>query len=146
MKKYLMLFIPLVLLAAAFAVGCGGSDSTTTDEPAAPQEATLEVTLGNMTIQAPESVPAGSTVVTAPNTDTVVHEVVFIKTDTPAGKLPTEANGEAIEQGEVAGEIEDVPPGESLSTTIDLTPGHYALICNLPGHYAAGMYTDLQVK
>ncbi|MGV8964931.1 MAG: sulfocyanin-like copper-binding protein [Cellulomonas sp.] len=27
-----------------------------------------------------------------------------------------------------------------------LAPGHYELICNLPGHYAAGMYTELTVS
>jgi uncharacterized cupredoxin-like copper-binding protein len=26
--------------------------------------------------------------------------------------------------------------------TIDLAAGHYAIVCNLPGHYAAGMHVD----
>jgi uncharacterized cupredoxin-like copper-binding protein len=26
--------------------------------------------------------------------------------------------------------------------TIDLPQGHYAVVCNLPGHYAAGMHQD----
>jgi uncharacterized cupredoxin-like copper-binding protein len=26
--------------------------------------------------------------------------------------------------------------------TLDLKPGHYAVVCNLPGHYAAGMRQD----
>ena len=29
---------------------------------------------------------------------------------------------------------------------LKLAVGHYALICNLPGHYAAGQYADLTVK
>jgi uncharacterized cupredoxin-like copper-binding protein len=29
--------------------------------------------------------------------------------------------------------------------TITLAPGRYELICNLPGHYAAGDYTELTV-
>lgn len=31
-------------------------------------------------------------------------------------------------------------------TTLDLPAGRYELICNLPGHYAAGMYTELTVS
>ncbi|MFM6851645.1 MAG: hypothetical protein ACKOVB_21340 [Terrabacter sp.] len=29
--------------------------------------------------------------------------------------------------------------------TVTLRPGRYELLCNLPGHYAAGMYTELDV-
>jgi uncharacterized cupredoxin-like copper-binding protein len=29
-----------------------------------------------------------------------------------------------------------------MMLTLDLTPGHYAVVCNLPGHYAAGMRQD----
>jgi len=39
----------------------------------------------------------------------------------------------------IMGEIEDLPPGGSGAVTLGLPPGDYALICNLPGHYAAGM-------
>jgi uncharacterized cupredoxin-like copper-binding protein len=30
-------------------------------------------------------------------------------------------------------------------TTITLPPGRYELICNIAGHYGAGMYTELDV-
>ena len=30
--------------------------------------------------------------------------------------------------------------------TVDLTPGKYAMICNLPGHYQRGMYGSLTAK
>jgi uncharacterized cupredoxin-like copper-binding protein len=29
--------------------------------------------------------------------------------------------------------------------TLDLKPGRYELLCNLPHHYAGGMYTELDV-
>ncbi len=29
---------------------------------------------------------------------------------------------------------------------MDLKPGYYQLICNLPGHYEPGMYADFEVK
>ena len=40
---------------------------------------------------------------------------------------------------------EGVAPGASSWTTVTLTPGQYELVCNLPGHYSAGMYTRLTV-
>ena len=36
-------------------------------------------------------------------------------------------------------------PGTSLMLTIDMTPGHYAVVCNLNGHYAMGMHQDFDV-
>jgi uncharacterized cupredoxin-like copper-binding protein len=37
-------------------------------------------------------------------------------------------------------------PGAAKTLALNLAPGHYALVCNLPGHYKAGMYADLTVK
>ena len=36
-------------------------------------------------------------------------------------------------------------PGATKALTLDLKPGTYLLVCNLPGHYAAGMWTVLTV-
>ena len=35
--------------------------------------------------------------------------------------------------------------GTTKTLTIDLAPGHYAFVCNLPGHYGQGMHTDFTV-
>jgi len=35
--------------------------------------------------------------------------------------------------------------GSVMMLTLDLQPGHYAIVCNLPGHYAAGMHQDFWV-
>ena len=45
-----------------------------------------------------------------------------------------------------AGEGEGILPGTSGWVTLTLAPGRYELLCNLPGHYAAGMYSQLTVK
>jgi uncharacterized cupredoxin-like copper-binding protein len=37
-------------------------------------------------------------------------------------------------------------PGASGWVTLTLPPGRYELVCNLPGHYAAGMYTQFTVS
>jgi uncharacterized cupredoxin-like copper-binding protein len=44
-----------------------------------------------------------------------------------------------------AGAGQGVLPGTSSWVSIALKPGRYELVCNLPDHYAAGMYTQLTV-
>ena len=43
-------------------------------------------------------------------------------------------------------EVEDVKAGTTKQLTVDLTPGRYVLLCNLPGHYKLGMETGLTVS
>jgi uncharacterized cupredoxin-like copper-binding protein len=45
----------------------------------------------------------------------------------------------------VLGETKELPPNASEQLTVNLAPGTYLLICNIPGHYAAGMATPLSV-
>ena len=65
------------------------------------------------------------------------------RTAKPAGSLLKGAR--ADESGNV-GETGDLKAGASKKLTLNLKPGHYALICNLPGHYKAGQYTDFTVR
>jgi len=77
------------------------------------------------------------------NAGTVTHEFVVIKTTRKAADLLKGAR--ADETGNV-GETGDLKAGASKSLTLKLPPGHYALICNLPGHYSAGQHVDFTVK
>ena len=49
------------------------------------------------------------------------------------------------EQVKVLGEAADLQPNASKSFDVALSPGSYLLICNIPGHYAAGMVAALSV-
>lgn len=86
---------------------------------------------------------AGRVTFSVDNAGTVPHEFVVIRTNKPAGALLKGAR--ADETGNV-GETGDLQPGEAKTIRLDLKPGHYALICNLPGHYAAGQHTDFTVR
>ena len=96
------------------------------------------------------SVAAGPVTVQVTNAGTVTHELVVIRTDRPTNQLAlevetNEVNEEEPEQEKV-NEIEDIAAGTTQSKTLNLAPGRYALICNIPGHYKAGMVAAFEVK
>jgi hypothetical protein len=103
------------------------------------------------------SVPAGSVTFTATNIGPMdPHELVVVRTDIPAGELPTREDGsfdEDAEGVEVVGEIEEFDVGLTESLTLDLEPGTYALLCNLvevedgetEAHYQLGMWVAFEV-
>jgi uncharacterized cupredoxin-like copper-binding protein len=86
---------------------------------------------------------AGKVTFAVRNTGKVTHEMVVIRTDKPAAGLLK--GSRADETGNV-GETGDLTPGAAKTFALTLKPGHYALICNLPGHYAAGQHTDFTVR
>ena len=79
----------------------------------------------------------------ARNAGKIPHELVVLRTARLAGKLPT-SGVTAVETGKV-GKIAVLQPGSAKTLTLTLKKGHYALICNLPGHYKAGQFADFIV-
>jgi len=160
----LFVVAPLALMAVAaiLIAGCGGGDDGTTTATENESEAaaagggggggaTLEVKMDDF-LFAPQNATAqpGPTTIEAPNEGSVEHELVLFKTNMDPAKLPTEADGEVDEEkldeiAEEAGEVPDVEAGETKSGKFHLTPGKYVMFCNLPGHYAQGMYGTLTV-
>jgi uncharacterized cupredoxin-like copper-binding protein len=86
---------------------------------------------------------AGKVTFSVRNTGKITHEFVILRTSKPADALMKGAR--ADESGNV-GETGDMAAGTSKKLTVNLKPGHYALVCNLPGHYAAGQHTDFTVS
>ena len=89
------------------------------------------------------SVPAGPTTFNVTNDGTMTHELVVLQTDKTIKQL-TQPDGRADETNNIK-ETGDIPAGKSKSITVDLKPGHYWLICNIPGHFAGGMYSEFTV-
>jgi uncharacterized cupredoxin-like copper-binding protein len=131
----------LGLIAALAAVAIAIAVASTSD--AASKSST--VTLSEFKISpSPKSVSAGKVTFTVKNKGDMEHEMVVIKTSTAASKLKVSGN-RASEKGSV-GEVEDIAGGKSKKLTLNLKKGHYALICNIPGHYKGGMHADFTVK
>jgi uncharacterized cupredoxin-like copper-binding protein len=79
------------------------------------------------------------------NAGKMTHEFVVLKTAKAAGRLAAPGAKEAPETGAV-GEIGEIKPGAVKRLTLTLKKGHYALICNLPGHYSLGQFVDFYVR
>jgi uncharacterized cupredoxin-like copper-binding protein len=90
-----------------------------------------------------QGAPKGKVRFVVTNIGKVEHEFVVLRTNKPAGNLLK--GKEADESGNV-GEIGGVPPGQARTLNLTLKAGHYALICNLPGHYKTGQFADFYVR
>lgn len=77
----------------------------------------------------------------------LVHEMLVIAVDNADAPLPYDyAKQQVIEvQVKSLGETNEMQPNASKALTLQLTAGTYLLICNVPGHYGAGMQTVLTV-
>ena len=78
----------------------------------------------------------------------VLHEMLIVSVDNPTAPLPYDYAQARVpeEQVKVLGEAADLQPNTSKTLEIALAPGSYLLICNVPGHYAAGMVTPFSVS
>jgi uncharacterized cupredoxin-like copper-binding protein len=149
----LLITMPFLLLAAACSSSNDASSPSTTESTGtAAAGGTVSVSLNQWTITpTATTVPAGSVTFDVANDGTVTHEFVVLQTDTPAAEIPIESfEGEQdrIDEdtaGTNVGETGDMEAGATQTLTLDLAPGHYVFVCNLPGHYGQGMHTDFTV-
>jgi uncharacterized cupredoxin-like copper-binding protein len=157
MKRTKVAALAAIAGAAIALAGCGGSStsSTTTAPPATTTDTEthststvaatgtpVAVTFGtptefSTTVDTP-SVAAGDVTFTVTNNGKMPHEFVVVAAPDGAAALK-ESNGEAN------GEIEEVPVGKSGTLTLNLKAGKYVLLCNLPGHFAGGMFVEFTV-
>ncbi|NMM35272.1 MAG: hypothetical protein HHJ13_15010 [Phycicoccus sp.] len=102
------------------------------------------------------TMPAGSVSFVATNFGSIDHELAILPLgdNQRAGLRPIGADSKISEEGSLgeasasgrAGAGDGIRPGSSGWVTLTLAPGRYELVCNLPGHYGAGMSTELTVS
>jgi uncharacterized cupredoxin-like copper-binding protein len=135
-------FVPAVFLAVS---ACTGAPA----ESAGPSA--VQITIADYSIVTDRStVRAGEVTLNTNNTGKTLHEIeVFSLPDgVDAARIPV-AGDLALPDSvgmEVIDEIEPILPGTSPSLTLDLPPGRYAFLCNLPTHYELGMHAVVTVQ
>jgi uncharacterized cupredoxin-like copper-binding protein len=96
----------------------------------------------------PSSTASGKVTFNIDNQGATKHELVVIKTDLAPDQLPIKSDEPEVDEDKLdgIGEKEDIDPGSSATLSLNLEPGKYVVICNLPGHYKLGMHTALTVS
>ena len=112
-----------------------------------------------MTLTAsPATAPAGDVTFVVKNTGTIDHEAVVLKTSDPYNKIPISDGGDPpapvahgankVSEDANIGETGDpnLKPGDTRTFTIkNMTAGSYVIVCNIAGHYGAGMRAPFTV-
>lgn len=95
-----------------------------------------------------DTIPAGEVTFQVMNmaTDTP-HEMIVVKLDAAGQEFVVDPGTEKVDEAAIAalGEVSGLKAGETGDLTLTLEPGDYKLICNLKGHYAAGMVVAFTV-
>jgi plastocyanin len=122
----------LLVLAALTAAGCG---SAVTYTHAANRH--VVVRLDEYRVL-PEhiQVTAGQITIDARNTGRLTHNLVVVQFKRPLG-------GE--EEKQYGRPTKTLFPGQTATTTVDLRPGKYRLICSIGNHDNLGQYAELKV-
>ena len=111
---------------------------------------------GHMMLRAdPPTATAGQISIIASNMGWRTHELVILPlaAGTSAGHRVAGSDGKVAETGSLGeasascagGTGEGVTAGSVGWTTVTLPAGRYELLCNLPNHYADGMWQELIV-
>lgn len=109
----------------------------------------MNMSMAPMGIKAsPVTAPAGIVTfhVTNSSKDTI-HEMIVMYLADPTKPLPYIDAEQRVDEDKAGdkGEVSELDPGATGSLTVALKPGKYILICNVPGHFASGMWTEFEV-
>jgi uncharacterized cupredoxin-like copper-binding protein len=111
----------------------------------------VNVTTSEMTFRLSQSdIPAGEIDFIVTNAGRIAHEMSVIKTNFPANQLPVTENAllDSKKAGEKLGEInaQELKGGATKVLSLNLTPGKYLIVSNLPGQFQSGMKAIFVVK
>jgi uncharacterized cupredoxin-like copper-binding protein len=148
-RKLIAWMIAAVLLATA----CTSGGTAPTAAPAKPS-ASASTVGGSIAVQLiegkitpdPTTARAGLVTFAIKNIGIHVHEFVIIKTDLKDYALPV--TGDSVDESglTVVGQVKNIALRATPTLDVELVPGHYVLICNIPDHYGAGMHTAFDVN
>ncbi|WP_421580678.1 sulfocyanin-like copper-binding protein [Shinella sp. M31] len=104
---------------------------------------------GPMTLSLDQSTVRAGDVVFAVHNDAVseAHEMVLVRLKTANAEVPVIAAKHRVDEKALKslGEVSDLKPGADGTLKAKLKAGTYLLLCNIKGHYEAGMHAKLTV-
>jgi uncharacterized cupredoxin-like copper-binding protein len=106
------------------------------------------IVLTEWKVAVPTTMKAGKVTFTIKNGGMMVHELLVFRSDLGPAAYPTNQAGGINEEGagiKLLSDGDNLDPGASQTRTVDLTPGKYLFVCNLPGHFREGMFTVVTV-
>jgi uncharacterized cupredoxin-like copper-binding protein len=95
------------------------------------------------------AIPSGDVVFNVANhAMTEQHEVVLVKLKSADQTIPLDTKKHRVDEKQLKslGEVADLQPSDTGTLKAKLKPGTYLLLCNIKGHYEAGMSTKLTVN
>jgi uncharacterized cupredoxin-like copper-binding protein len=157
----------VIVFVAATGFGRGPSLTESYCQPRHPATTKVQVTLNDgggvmggslmMVSMSADSalLPAGRVTFVASNFGRLNHELLILPAsiDGP-GTRPVRVEGKIDESSSLgeasrscaSGVGDGIAPGTSSWVTVNLAPGTYELLCDLPWHYASGMFTTITVR
>jgi uncharacterized cupredoxin-like copper-binding protein len=109
----------------------------------------LPVSLNEWHVAVQDTIKAGQVTVEAANFGTIQHELLVFKSDLAPSAYPVDKDGNIIEDGagiNLLSDGDNIDPNGTQTRSLDLTqPGTYLFVCNVPGHFKAGMFTVVTV-
>lgn len=151
----------VVLLAAAmsvvFVVGTRNQGVTSTStasvvaaHPAVAAATNVNVILTEFKVASAETtIPAGQVTLHITNNGAIQHELLVFKSNLAPSQYPMADGGIAEDDPSIAkvSDGDNIDPGATQTRTVDLsTPGTYLFVCNIPGHFMAGMWQQITVQ
>jgi uncharacterized cupredoxin-like copper-binding protein len=106
------------------------------------------IALSEWKVVTASTIKAGTVKFTITNVGTIAHELLVFKSDLSPSAYPTDPAGDIIEEGggvNLVSDGENVDPAGTQTRSVDLAPGTYLFVCNIPGHFKAGMFTVVTV-
>jgi uncharacterized cupredoxin-like copper-binding protein len=135
------------IVAAALVMLGGVACSSSSSSSAGSDSGGVSATEMDFSIQLSSSTgTAGPVTFNITNNGPSTHEFVVIQTDDAPDALPVK-NGTVDEAGlTIVDENDAVPPNTTATLPVNLEAGSYVIICNVSGHYEAGMHTAFTVS
>jgi uncharacterized cupredoxin-like copper-binding protein len=126
-----------------------GMFRTVTVTPPSAEQAYIPAGLSEWHVAVPSTIKAGTVNLEAANFGTIQHELLVFKSDLPPSDFPVDKNGNIVEDGPgitLVSDGDNIDPGKTQTRKVDLTqPGTYLFVCNIPGHFKAGMFSVVTV-